>query len=63
MKCEVDYAMSLLLRQGDKLREQYEPVAEAPGPEADDEQFPILEKRPSRFGGGMVWPLGHRAEQ
>jgi hypothetical protein len=55
--------MSPLLRQGDILREQYEPVAEAPGPEADDEQFPILEKRPFRFGDEMVWPLGHRAEQ
>jgi hypothetical protein len=55
--------MPLFLRQGDELGKQHEPVGETPGPEADDEQFPILEKRLSRFGGEMIWPLGHRAEQ
>ena len=63
MKCEVDYAMPLFLRQGDEPGKQHKPIAEAPGPETDDEQFPILEKGPFRVGGGMVWPLGHRAEQ
>jgi hypothetical protein len=32
-------------------------------PEADDEQFSILQKKPSRFDGGMVWPFGHKAQQ
>jgi hypothetical protein len=36
MKCEVDYAMPLFLRQGDELCEQRETIGETAGPEADD---------------------------
>jgi hypothetical protein len=36
MKCEVDYAMPLFLRQGDEVCKQRETVGETAGPEADD---------------------------
>jgi ADP-heptose:LPS heptosyltransferase len=40
--------MPLFLRQGDELGKQHQPIGETPRPEADDEQFSILEKRRSR---------------
>jgi len=36
MKSEVNQMMSLLLRQGDEVCKQREPVGETAGPEADD---------------------------
>ena len=45
MKSEIDQAMALFLREGDKIREQDHAIRQTPAAEPDGEQFWIFRRR------------------